>query len=68
MVFTQTKMMSQMLIKKREICLCFRTELNMRESGTKKLTCDTEEDTRYGLMDLFMKAIGNPIRLMVEED
>jgi len=27
-----------------------------------------EEDIRYGLTVAFMKAIGNPIRLMVEED
>jgi hypothetical protein len=40
----------------------------MKESGMKKLTKETEEVIKSGLMVLFMKDIGKTIKLMVEVD
>lgn len=40
----------------------------MRENGMKKLTKEMEEATKYGRMDLFMKVIGETIKLTGEVD
>lgn len=45
----------------------WKMELSMKESGMKLLTREMEEVIKSGLMDLFMKDIGEMIRLMEEE-
>ena len=40
----------------------------MKESGMKPLTKEMEEVIKSGQMDLFMRDIGEMIRLMEEED
>jgi hypothetical protein len=62
------KMMNQELKKKKEICLFYKMEPNIKGSGTKQLIRDTEEDIRFGLTEAFTKDTGKLIRLMVEED
>ena len=40
----------------------------MRENGMKKLTKEMEEATKFGQMDLFMRVIGEMIKLTEEVD
>jgi hypothetical protein len=40
----------------------------MRENGICTQTKDMVEDTKFGLMEVFMKGIGNKTKLMVGVD
>ena len=50
------------------IWLFFLMELIMKVSGTPNQSKDMEEAIKFGVMEVFMKAIGRMIRPMVEED
>ena len=42
--------------------------LTMKVNGTPRLSKDMVEDTKYGVMEVFMKDIGRVIKQMVVED
>lgn len=67
MVFTRMKTLSQISPKRAGPCSFYRMALNTKVNGTSKQITVMEEDTRFGQMEVFMRATGKTTRPTVEE-
>ena len=68
MACIKMKILSQISIKKIDLCLFYKMEHNTKVSGTLKQINVMEEDIRFGLMAASMRGTGKRIRPMAEVD